>query len=518
MDKQQSLLLKKYIDLLHRWRVMLATLLLLSLPVALVYYIVTPKVYDASSLLSYEQQSISPNKMAPDLSSRLQDTVSTLTQIVTSRTNLEQLITSFDLYRGAREKLPMEDVIELMRNNINIEPSPRGDIFSITFSGAEPATVVKVTNALAAKFIEENLKYRQERATETFSYTSNELEMAKATMDRKEAAMRDYKLKYYNEMPDQREANLARLTSLQQQSQAQLVSILELERTRAMVQEQIAAQKNFTSAERARYAAGSGSPRNTSYEQLQVMRRNLDRLLVTHTENHPEVKRVQKIIEKLESEGAGVAPSRSRSNTGGQLGLDKDLQQLETQLGKLNIDIEALELEKKQINNSIKQYEKWIAATPVREAEWSALTREYGQLKSHYDYLVAQDLQAKSMLNLERRQKGSQFKIVDAARFPAKPTKPDFLKIMAVAVAAALAVGVGSILVIDFLDGSFRDPEDAEQFLGVPVLSTIQFISTPAEQRRSLYVSSGVIIMLVTGALLVIGIFWFAWSKGKIVM
>lgn len=490
-------------------------LLLIALPAGLVYYIITPKVYDASCLLSYQQQSVNPNKMAPDLTARIQDTVSTLSQIVTSRTNLEEMISRFDLYKEAREKLPIEDVIEIMRKNIDVQPSRRGDIFTITFSGGDPSTVVKVANDLAAKFIEENLKYREERAVETSSYTSNELEMAKMTMDRKEATMRDYKLKHYNEMPDQRQANLSRLTALQEQYQAVQVSILELERTRVLVQEQIALRK------KALGVAGNGATvssvtRHPSYEQLQKMRRNLELLLVTHTESHPEVKRVRKIIEKLEAEGADTPQRRVVAGRSAPLA-DKDLTQLQSQLDKINIDIETIELEKKQMSESIKKYEEWVAATPVREAEWSALTREYGQLKSHYDHLISQDLQAKSMLNLERRQKGSQFKIVDPARFPEKPTKPDFLKIMAVAVAGAMAAGVAVILAIDFLDGSFRDPEEAELFLGIPLLSTIEFVEIPTEKRKKLYLSGGVILVLLTGVVLVIGLFWYAWSRGKIV-
>lgn len=517
MDKQQGLLLKKYIDLIHRWRVLLFALLLVALPVALFKYLITPKVYKSTTLLSYQQQSVNPNKMAPDLTARIQDTVSTLTQIVTSRTNLEAMIASYNLYEEAREKLPLEDVVEMMRGNIDISPSRRGDIFSISFSGGDPSTVVKVTNALAAKFIEENLKYREERATETSSYTSNELEMAKATMDRKEAAMRDYKLRYYNEMPEQRQANLSRLTALQEQYQAAQVSILELERTRVLVQEQIALRKDQLSSEAARYGGSVTSPASPSWEQLKKLRQDYEMLLVTHKENHPEVRRVKKLIENLEAQGVS-APRTRNTGKGPTPGSDKDLLQLQTQLAKINIDIETIELEKKQIGDNIKQYEQWVAATPVREAEWSALTREYSQLKSHYDYLVAQDLQAKSMLNLERRQKGSQFKIVDPARYPGKPTKPDFLKIMLVAVGGTMAAGVAVILAVDFLDGSFRDPDEAELALGVPVLATVEYIVTPGEKRKQFFLALVVTIVLFAGTSIVAALFWYVWSKGKIVL
>lgn len=536
MDKQQSLLLKKYIDLLFRWKLLLIAFLVCSLPVGLILYLMQPKIYQASSLLSYQQQKISPNKMSPDVQARIKDIVSTLTQIVTSRTNLENLITSFNLYEEKRVKLPMEDVIDLMREDISIVPSRRGDTFSILYLGNEPSKVVKVTNALAAKFIEENLKYREERATETSSYTSNELEMAKSTMDRKEAAMRDYKLKYYNEMPDQRESNVSRLIALQEQYQGKQESILELERTRVLVQEQIALREKVLAAEAdaARSALESvgistvdsqiNQPDDVKY--LLLLRAELEKLLIKYTENHPDVKRLkkkilqleQKVPEDLTEAGTGVKKKATKGRLAKGISVDEEILQLQMQRRNVEQTLAAIEAEKAQLKEKIEEYENWVAAAPVREAEWAALTREYGELKRHYDYLVAQDLQAKSMLNLERRQKGSQFKVEDPARMPEKPIKPDFLKTMVVSVGGTLVLGFGFILLVSFMDTSFRDPDDLENFIGVPVVSTITYFETVKEKRFRIIKTIAIVIVIVALAIAVLGLFWYAWSKGKIVI
>jgi uncharacterized protein involved in exopolysaccharide biosynthesis len=214
MDIKQSKAAKKYLDLFSRRKFFVIFLLLLSLPVGLGMYLKTPKVYEATSLLSYQRQRVT-NKMSPDRSTGINDIISTLSQIVTSRRNLEEIILNLNLYPEARKVKPIEDVIPIMRKKIEIEPMRRGDVLTISFSGSSPQQIVKVTNGLAAKFIEENLKYRQRRASETSSYASDELQMAKQGMDRKENAMRDYKLKYYYEMPEQRERNVTRLIALQ---------------------------------------------------------------------------------------------------------------------------------------------------------------------------------------------------------------------------------------------------------------------------------------------------------------
>ena len=166
----------------------------------------------------------------------------------------------------------------------------------------------------------------------------------------------------------------------------------------------------------------------------------------------------------------------------------------------------------------IAKYQRWIEAAPVREAEWNGLTRDYSELRRHYDQLVAQNLQAQSAENLERNQKGSKFKIVDSARLPEKPFKPNFLKILLVAVAASLALSVGSVLAGDFIDTSFKDVGELEEFIGVPVICAIPFIEKAKETRRDALVfrvSVAVISLYGVGLLAAIG---YLWSKGLIIV
>jgi polysaccharide chain length determinant protein (PEP-CTERM system associated) len=540
MDSKQRQLVNKYIDLFFRRKVFIIAMLLLSLPVGLGVYLLTPKVYQATSLLSYEQQKISPNKMSADVSSRIRDIVSTLTQIVTSRTNLEKLIVDLKLYPEARVKMPMEDVVESMRKAIKIEPSSQGDIFKITFTHQSPDKAVKVTNALAAKFIEENLKYREERATETSSYTSNELETARETMDRKENSMRDYKLKYYNEMPEQRESNVARLIALQKQYQDRQVSIQELERTCVLIQDQITNRKKIldaTLAEKEETGGNAGTSTQdvslTSEVRLAKAKLALEQLLSRYTAKHPEVKRVKAIIGNLESEAARAQPSAASlqegvttagsregqtSMTPGKSVVDTVVLQLETQKKNLLLNIDAIKSEKELGKKSIAQYEEWVAAAPIREAEWSALTREYNQLKRHYDYLVAQDLEAKSMLNLEKRQKGSQFEIEDPARLPEKPIKPNFPMIMGIALAIGIGAGFGLSLVLDYFDATFRDPETIETLLGVPLIATIPYLEIKSEKNKKKKWQLFSAIFLIAAAIAVAALFVVVWVKGYIIV
>ncbi len=492
MENQQRQQVKKYIDLLvHRWQLITACVLV-ALTIGLGIYLRIPKLYHCTALLSYEKQQINPGRMAPEREGqRLRETVSTLSDLVLSRNNLEEFIKEFDLYPEARKKLPIEDVIELMRKNISVTPSSRGDTFSVTFQGTRQDKVLKVTNALAAKFIEENLKYREERATETSKYTQGELNMAKAVLDKKEQAMRDFKLQHYNELPEQRADNLARLTALHEQYQGIQDSIQDLERTRVMAQEQISLRKRLGNALAAgNSATGSGNrPADQpmgKYERLQQLKQYLASLLVKYTEKHPEVRRTRQLIARLEADLHADPDSGTtrKKGTVSHVPLDPEIQQLKFQIRGIDMNIKKLKNDQKKVLADIKQYEQWIEKTPVREAQWNALTRDYNELRRNYDYLVSQNLQAASVEHLERKQKGSKFKIIDPARFPDKPFKPDFKKMLLLALGAGGGLGVGLTLLLDFVDTSFKDVGDIESQLGIKVICAVPYIELPEEARR----------------------------------
>lgn len=529
MDINQRQLLNKYIDLFLRRKIFIITLLLLSLPVGLWVYLSTPKVYQSSCLLSYQQQKISPNKLSPDMQSRVKDIVNTLSQIVTSRTNLEEIIVDLDLYPEERKNLPMEDVVEILRGKIEIKPEKRGNVFTISFSDSDPEKTVKMANTIAAMFIEENLKYRQERATDTSSYTNQELQMAKKVMDAQENAMRDYKLKNYDEMPEHRQANIDRLTALQGHYQRKQESIENLERTLILIQDQMNNRRMLVNA-----GNGADADGLDSVQRLANLHSTLDSLLLKYTEKHPEIVRLRKLIAKLETEiqsggitGNGSAKASRLPSTYVVQGqrteklnesYDKNMMQLEVQRKGVKLKIANLENEKERLKEKIDQYEKWIAAAPVREAEWSSLTREYGQLKKHYDYLVAQNLQAESMLNLEEKQKGSQFRIEDPARYSGKPIQPIFLKIMGKCIILGLGLGLMATLVLDFFDGSFRDPETLEPLLGVPLLITIPFVETKVEKKKRTQLLVLTTSMLLIGVGLIVALFVVVWMRGDILI
>jgi len=517
-EQQQLDVVKKYLNLFFSWHKLIIGCLLSALSVGIFIYLTTPKVYQSTASIIYQQQKINPSKLSQDEEKRIDEMVNTVTQQVTSRTSLEKIIQEFNLYPEMREEMPIEDVIGKMRTEhirISVQRT-KGNVFTVSYQGPEPRVVMRVTNALASKFIEENLRVREERATETTSYVQDELRMSKESLDKKDALMRDYKLKYFNEMPDQRLSNMARLTTLEQKLQATQSNIHTLEQTRLLVSEQLASQRGRST--------GSSSISVGASNDLSEAKKNLQGLKARYTPDHPAVKRAESQVQQLEQDAASrpatnrnistnektmVAPPSSKGAIAGDYTI---------QLKEIELNLKNLRNESEDIQNQIKTYQGWIDTTPIREAEWVALTRDYNELRKYYDALLAQSLTASAAESIEMRQKGSQFKLVDPAYLPEKPMQGNFLKIIMIALFLGVAGGLGSVLGIDLMDTSFKNVQELETFLNIPVTCALPLIVLEAEKKQEkrkniiwYCIFTAWLLLLITGTAAL-------WFRGSIII
>lgn len=524
MSEQQQQVAKTIKFVSRNLRLILLCLLC-GTALGLAWYLKTPRVYQATALIMYQQQQINPGQRAPQVETRLLEMVNTVGQQVTSLTSLQEIIEAHDLYRDLRERQPMYDVAMAMRRNISITPQRTADVFRVSFTGSNPRPVMQTANALAARFVEENIRYREQRVSETSAYIRDQRAIAKESLDKQEESMRDYKLRHYNEMPDQRATNIARLNALQTQYQNIQNNLQDLKRTQILIQEQVNLRQELL----ARMAQGQpGGVPGVGFgpqTEMERVRQELDSLRSRYTDNHPDVRRLQSRLTMLlaeqglaEGETEEGAASSPTSTTAGGRTYDNQLTQLELQLRETGISIARLNREQDEVRRRIEEVQRWVEAAPVREAEWAALTRDYSQLQQHYQALVSRGLEADSAEMLEQRQRGSQFRIIESAHLPSKPFSPNFKKIMAMAIALSLGLGLVMGYVKEFMDTSFKDVNDLEAELGLPVTCAIPIVATAREGKLAKWRNNAWLIALGCGYAALAAVLLLLLLKGRIIL
>jgi capsular polysaccharide biosynthesis protein len=128
------------------------------------------------------------------------------------------------------------------------------------------------------------------------------------------------------------------------------------------------------------------------------------------------------------------------------------------------------------------------------------LTRDYETQSAKYKELLSKSENANMAANLEERQIGEQFRILDPARVPVRPTGINRLRLNLIGMAIGFGLGVLSAALLELRDRTFRNTDDILQVIKLPVIALVPQIVSRADRRRRLVqksLAAGVTVVLL---------------------
>src|SRR5882762_3236206 len=183
-----------------------------------------PNRYRSETLIMIVPQQIPDSYVKSTVSAKIEDRLATLSSQILTRSRLERIILDLNLYVSLRRTLPMEDVVERMRRDIDpikIEGREAAS-FRISYVNEDARTAQKATERLASLFIEENLRDRENLAENTNQFLDSQLEDAKRRLVEHEKKLEEYRSRFGGELPSQAGSNLQAVQNLQVQVQSMI--------------------------------------------------------------------------------------------------------------------------------------------------------------------------------------------------------------------------------------------------------------------------------------------------------
>ncbi len=463
-----------------------------------------PSLYQATTLIMVEPQKVPEEFVRATVTVPIQDRLKTISQQVLSRTRLERVIDEFSLFQGStvaetpqwratvkkwtghvRSWIgftppdPVEgepdklSLVERMRNNIAITVTG-GSTFSITYTGEDPRVVQAVTNKLASLFIDENLKVREAQAEGTAEFLESELGRVKAKLEAQESELRGFKQRYMGELPSQLDANLRTLDRLQ----AEKISLEEQLRS---AEERYALINQFDLFE-FDTPAGAGATRPEE-SKLLALKRRLTELRRTYKDDYPDVVSLKKEIARLEEETEAQGLEEPKHAVPQEPSVRRPPLQ---DAAALTLTLAPLKQRLEEVGKEIRRYQERVDNTFLREQQLGIILRDYETISKTYQGLLDKRQNARIAENLERRQKGEIFRVLDPAELPERPFKPNRFRLITLGWLLGLGVGIGLAVVREQLDPSIKTERDlVEATTGIPILSVIPFVVTVQSHRRS---------------------------------
>ena len=475
-----------YIAMLRRRWVLILALAVVGPPLAYGVSRILPDRYKSQTLVLVERPSV-PEKIVQSLDTEdLSQRLSSMQQQILSRSRLEPIITQFGLYSSDVSKVPMEDLVGRLQKAIEVTPilpmaetqsrQLPGFYVSVTMGSAR--TAQQVCTAVTSMFIEENLRLRQANSENTTQFLVTQLAEAKANLDEQDAKLAAFKSHYLGSLPDQEKTNLDLLGNQSSQLEAATQALARAQ------QDKFLAESMLTQQVAAWQATQTGRSPETLEQQLSSMQTQLTTLQSRYTDDYPDVIKLKNDIAALKKQIASSSTDKASDGSKPQKNTLEPTQiaQLRAQVHNLDQVIAEKAKEQDRIRQQIKLYEDRIQSSPAVEQQFKELTRGYQTALDSYNDLQKKRNEAEMYADLQRKQQGEQFRVLDPANLPDKPSFPNRPLFAAGGLAGGLALGLGIAFLLEMKDSSLKTERDVEFALRLPVLAMIPEIeATPAE-------------------------------------
>ncbi len=342
--------------------------------------------------------------------------------------------------------------------------------FAISFTTDKPRVAQQVCADITTMFYNENTVQREQSAQGTTDFLSSQLEAAKRQLDEQDRKLAVFKRLHFGTLPEDQQANLQLLTTFNTQlgTISELISRAEQDKAYAesLLAQQVAAWQASSSA------LNPQDPQALQ-KQINAMKESLGVLEGRYTADHPDIIKLKTNIAQLEkqlSETAAPGPKGAGAKPVEKNVEPAQLQQLRAQVHQAEQTVRARTQEQERLRKQIQLYQARIQGTPQVEEEFKNLTRDYQTALKFYDDLLAKRSQSQMSTDLEHRQQGEQFKVIDNATLPDVPSFPDRLLFALGGFGGGLALGFLVALLVEMQDKLLRTDRDVKHYLGLPTL------------------------------------------------
>jgi len=462
------------------------------------YIAAAPKVYKASTLILVESQRVPSRYIKSTISQDLRSRLHTITQQIKSRSYLKDVINRYELIhesepvkndfldalteyiknipfvsegsaseRQESNERSMYSMVKLLRDKIDVSlHGRRNSAFEVSFEWNNPNVAAEVANALASQFIEQNLNLRSEMAMGTTDFLSLQVQQLRNKLKKKEQELENFRNKHMGKLPGQMESNLNILNQLKNEKNS-------LEERIDRENQQLMLLRNRLDNESRSMQMNEDNDSSDETSDIASLQKQLKRLRSQFTDHHPDVIDLKNRIQKMKNDqdvekNTSIASNSDKYNN--QELQNKPMNALQKEITQTESRIKRYREHISDIQAKIQKYQERLEQTPKIEMQLKDLQRNYDTVKKRYENLLSKKLDAEMAEELEKRQKGEQFKVIDSAIPPRTPFQPDVQKLGFLTLVLGLGIGGGLSYLRECLDPAFYSAEDAERQLGNKVL------------------------------------------------
>jgi len=370
----------------------------------------------------------------------------------------------------------IDNIIKQVRDSLTVNALKNTNIIEIHSENINPKLAAIIANYTAEVFVEESQITNRSRASESKKFIEDQLHEKEKELKQFEEEKLQYKRKenilYLDE---ETKLNIEQLAKFQSQELEVTNQIIESKAQLAEVHRQLAKQSET-------YISSETITANPVVQELQsqltTLEIQLPTLLERYAKGSPQITeievKIREIKNKISEKVAEIVGSKVSAR-------NPIYQTLLAQVVTLETALISLEMKKESLASTIKDYEGRLELLPDKELYLARLERAI--MVAENIYLILLEKYQEARIN-EVMELGD-IRVIDEARIPNNPIKPNKRLNLAIGGILGLMLGVMLTFFMEYMDNTIKTEEDIERTLGLPVLGLIPKISHKTKGKRT---------------------------------
>jgi succinoglycan biosynthesis transport protein ExoP len=494
-EEKNAKSLQDYIGMFKRRKFSLLMPSAITFVLAAILAFGLPATYESQATILIEEQEIPQDFVRTTITTFADQQVQVISQRVLTVKNIADIVYKFNLYDqdDPNSRLPRTELATLFRENMSMElvsadvidprsgrPTQATIAFTLAFRDEARATAQKVTDELVTLFLNENLRNRNDQAASTEIFLSTEAERLNNELLNLEQSLADFKTTNKGSLPAQYQFNLAIIERTHREISDVNLRIQELSKNRLA----LAAQLSQTSSS-APTVLPSGEVVLSDLDRLKVLESDLQRISALYLDNHPDVIRLNRVISVLKNSTATAGKSTSTDATENPQAGNPAYVLLNTQLSSTEYEMQSLAKKLIELQAKIGQYEILVKRAPNVEKNYQPLLRDYDNTTVKYQDIRSKQREAAVSKNLEQKQKGERFILIEPPALPIDPVSPNRTAILLLGLVLAAGAGVGFTVLREAMDVAVHGVRELTAIMGSPPLVSIPYITNVFDIKKS---------------------------------
>ena len=442
-----------------------------------------PNEFEASARVYVDTQSVlRPLLQGIAVQTNVAQEIQIMTRTLLSRPNLEKVARMTDMDLRASTPKQMEDLIDRLGKTIKLLGQGKENLYTITYMDKDPQTAKQVVQSLLTIFVESTLGDKRKDTDVAQAFLDQQIKEYEQRLQDAENRLKEFKQKNVGLMPADGKgyyANLQNATAELEQAKLNLeIAINE----RDEIKRQLTGEEpNFGIVAPAQKTFLQVNPE--LQKRINDMQSRLDNLLLSYTEEHPDVVSVRRVLKELEEQKQKELELLKKQETATPKGLANTsletnpvYQEMKIALGKAEANVAGLSTLVSDRKRQVEKLRTMVDTVPEIEAELARLNRGYETNKSNYEELVSRRESARIADEAEQSADNVKFKVIDPPRVPLEPAAPNRLLFSTVVLGGGILAGIVFAFFLTQIRPTFDDYRTVQQVARVPVIGQISLV------------------------------------------